>query len=143
MPVTPDEVRRKLNSLPTHFLKELKGVMLLGGSNKQLKTARGNLSCFGAYFDEVIFLFPFPKKEITTCCVTLPPPHLKKDYEKAGAIYFFKKQKWYRYFSKKALKTFYLNDVLVHELGHHVDRNTKNERKAEGYAEWFAREYGY
>lgn len=143
MPVTPEEIRRKLNSLPTHFLKGLKGVILLGGTSKQLKTAGGNLSCFGAYCYEVIFLFPIPTKQLTTCCVTLPPPHIKKDYEKAGAVYFFKNQKWHRYFSKDALKTFYLNDVLVHELGHHVDAHTKNDSDAERYAEWFAREYGY
>lgn len=143
MPITVEDVEKKLDSLPSQFLEGLKGVMLLGGSNKQLKTAYSNLSCYGAYSDRVIFLAPFPRKQLTISSVNLPAPHLKKDYEKAGAIYFFKNDNWYRYFSLSALKTFYLNDVLVHELGHHVDRHSQNDRDAEKYAEWFAREYGY
>ncbi|MGF1490574.1 MAG: hypothetical protein ACFBSE_26075 [Prochloraceae cyanobacterium] len=144
MPVTKAEVSRKLERLPNQFLKDLKGVMLLGGSKKQLKTAYSGLSCYGTYYDRVIFLLAFPKEQLTTSYVNLPAPHIKKDYEKAGAIYYCKNNLWHRYFSLNALKTFYLNDVLIHELGHHVDRNNKNDDlSAEKYAEWFARQYGY
>lgn len=143
IPVTKAEVRSKLNSLPSQFLEGLKGVMLLGGSKKQLKTAWGNLSCYGVYSDSVIFLLPFPIEQLITCSRTLPPPHIKQDYEKAGAIFTFENQRWYKHFTRSTLKTFYLNDVLIHELGHHVDRYNKNDSDAEKYAEWFAREYGY
>lgn len=42
-----------------------------------------------------------------------------------------------------ALPTFYLQDVLMHEIGHHVDgrpNTTKKER--ESFADWFAAEHG-
>ena len=47
---------------------------------------------------------------------------------------------------EESLKRFYLQDVLMHELGHHVDSPnfiSKSDKKAEGFAEWFASEYGY
>ena len=69
-------------------------------------------------------------------------------YEVAGATMEKDGKRWKISFSAKALKRFYLHDVLIHELGHHVDRNNlhrygRSTPDAEGFAEWFAREYGY
>ena len=45
--------------------------------------------------------------------------------------------------TEQTIKDFYLNNVLIHEIGHLNDaRNTKpNDR--ERFANWFAIEYGY
>ena len=42
-------------------------------------------------------------------------------------------------FSLRSLRRFYLYDVLLHELGHHVDKRAdeKNNAARERYAEWF------
>lgn len=46
-------------------------------------------------------------------------------------------------FDPTKLRDFYLDDVLVHEVGHHVDRHRFNNSKTkEGFAYWFAREFG-
>ena len=40
--------------------------------------------------------------------------------------------------------SFYLQDILVHEIGHHVDRaNLGHPKESEAYARWFATEYGF
>jgi hypothetical protein len=143
MPVTADEIRIRLNLVPKDFLQGLKGVIILGGSNKQLKVSWGNLFCFGAYGYQIIFLSPFPKAQLIEYSTSLPAPHIKKEAERAGAIYEFKDGLWHRIFTEESLKRFYLNDVLMHELGHHVDQHTTTDKKAERYAEWFATEYGY
>jgi hypothetical protein len=40
-------------------------------------------------------------------------------------------------FDSSSLRRFYLYDVLLHEVGHHVDRDHMSEN-AERYASWFA-----
>ncbi|MBL4845559.1 MAG: hypothetical protein JKY65_08545 [Planctomycetes bacterium] len=44
---------------------------------------------------------------------------------------------------KDSTRTFYLDDVLIHEIGHHVDRARESDLKTkEGFADWFAIEHG-
>jgi hypothetical protein len=44
-----------------------------------------------------------------------------------------------RGFDLDSIRDFYLNDVLVHEIGHHVDRfRSANTKTREGFAGWFA-----
>jgi hypothetical protein len=51
--------------------------------------------------------------------------------------------RWRLVWSEASIKDFYLNNILIHELGHLVDdRNTRSVDR-ERYAEWFAIEYGY
>jgi hypothetical protein len=45
--------------------------------------------------------------------------------------------------TEDSIKDFFLNNVLIHEIGHiHDDRNA-NPADRERYANWFAIEYGY
>ncbi len=50
---------------------------------------------------------------------------------------------WWLEFDRLSLRRFYLFDVLLHELGHHVDKRVwkRDTISAERYAEWFAQEY--
>jgi hypothetical protein len=50
---------------------------------------------------------------------------------------------WRLTWSEEALQDFYLNNILIHELGHLVDDRNTNYTDRERYAEWFAIEYGY
>ncbi|MCI5192692.1 MAG: hypothetical protein D3915_06135 [Candidatus Electrothrix sp. AU1_5] len=144
MPVSSNDIATAINSLPVAFTRGLKGVILLSGSNKQLKVSRGNLFCFGIYYAHCIFLFPYPKDQLVVSSQSLPAPHIQREYERAGAIYCRKNNLWFRTFTKESLKKFYLREVFVHELGHHVDRHKKRTaEKSEIYADWFATEYGF
>ena len=47
-------------------------------------------------------------------------------------------------FDARSLKKLYLQDVLVHEIGHHADRaNLGNTKDNEAFARWFATEFGF
>jgi hypothetical protein len=50
---------------------------------------------------------------------------------------------WTLTWTKKTIRDFYLNNILIHELGHLVDNRNSRYGDRERYAEWFAVEYGY
>ncbi len=141
-PVTPQDVYDTLCRVPVEYLKGLEGVHLLGGTAKQHKVALGELACYGRYVHTRIYLSAFPKKLLVERHKRLPPPHVVQEYERVGASYRQDRNGWVFTFTMESLRDFYLRDVLLHEIGHHVDRrNTfdKNAKAAERYAAWFAR----
>lgn len=143
MPINEHDIKEQFKKVPQEFLEGLEGVILLGGSKKQLKTAWSDLSCFGAYVWNVIFITPFPKAQLQQRAKRLPAPHIQREYLRAGARYEHRDGWWIRTFTLEALKTFYLRDVLMHELGHHVDKHNRKYSDREKFAEWFTMEYGY
>lgn len=145
LPVDEASIRKTLEAVPNRFLADLAGVIALGGSKKQEKTYK-NLFAYGRYEPNVIFLHPFPRKYMDERWKVIPKPSVLHEYERAGAAITRDGKHWRFRFDEESLRQFYLRDVLLHELGHHVDREnfrSKTDRKAEGFAEWFASEYGY
>ena len=65
-----------------------------------------------------------------------------REYARVGAIYIKGKAHFEMRFSEASLRRFYLNDVLLHEVGHHVDSvsGRRDRRASESYAKWFAAE---
>jgi len=72
-----------------------------------------------------------------------PKPTTIKEYERMGAKWTQRDSGWWLEFDRSSLRRFYLYDVFLHELGHHVDRRRwkRDTESAERYAEWFAQEY--
>lgn len=123
----------------------LKAVVVLGGSKKQEKTSN-SLFAYGTYTSGVIFLHPFPKRFLDQIRKGLPKPSSLHEYERAGAKINRDGKYWRMQFDEISVKQFYLREVLLHELGHHMDsknRQFKTGRKAEGFADWFASECAY
>ena len=50
---------------------------------------------------------------------------------------------WELVWTEAAVKDFYLNNILIHELGHLLDNRNRSYTDRERYAEWFAIEHGY
>ena len=50
---------------------------------------------------------------------------------------------WKLIWTASTVRDFYLNNVLIHEVGHVNDTRNTNAHKREQYAIWFATEYGY
>lgn len=145
LPVSEADIRETLASVEQHFLTGLAGVVVLGGAKKQDRSFR-RLFAYGCYCENAIFLHPFPRRFMDQIWRTLPKPSLLNDYERAGAHITPDGRHWRVQFDEESLRRFYLRDVLMHELGHHVDRGnfaSKTDRKAERFAEWFATEHGY
>jgi len=66
-----------------------------------------------------------------------------REFTRAGAELQASGGGWRIVFGDESLRRFYLSDVLVHEIGHHVDRsrNYKDVESAERYATWFVTRY--
>lgn len=144
MPLSCDDVYEALNSIPDEFTDGLEGVFsMMGPSKKQSKA--WSLYCYGIYWRCCIFLFPYPRGWMSFRAKRLQP-HILQEYERAGAeiINDGHKDLLVR-FNDESLREFYLRDVLIHEIGHHVDRSSsaKKTTKVEGFANWFATEYGF
>jgi hypothetical protein len=140
-PVTPEEVKRVLLRVPPDYLEGLTAVYLLGGSARQAKIHFKPPFCFGSYGRGRIYLHAFSKRLFKILFKKPPPPDIKQEYASTGATWTQERRGWALRWSEESLRRFYLYDVLLHEVGHHVDRSNVAEKKAkalEGYANWFA-----
>jgi len=143
MPVTEAEVAETLAAVPEHFLSGLRAVFLLGGSRRQ-ELSSGRLFVFGRYGSGCVFLHAFPLARMREKWRSLPKPSVRREYERAGATWEQKADGWVRVFTAESLRAFYLRDVLIHEIGHHIDRFSQKDRRAsESFATWVASEFGY
>jgi hypothetical protein len=139
-----------LEVIPLQFLAGLRSIYLMGGTWKQDKIAMGDLYHYGEYGRCNIYLFAFPRRRLHCRRKRLPKPDIRHEFERAGATLRQDGDGWICDFDEASLKTFYLYDVLIHEIGHHVDRDNcwrpsgrvKSYSQAERFAEWFVREHG-
>ena len=140
-PCEPEAVAMVLSRVPTVFQERLRAVWLLGGNGKQSRAAFGPLFHYGCYDGESIYLHAFPRRLLRSTSRRLPKPSVMQEYERAGATLVKSSQGWELSFDTISLRSFYLYDVLLHEIGHHVDSRVfaRDNRSAERYANWFAR----
>lgn len=138
-PFAVEDVRDTLLRVPPEFLARLETIYLLGGTSKQDKVAFGNLFRYGCYWYCRIALHAFPQRLLSERYSKLPAPDIMQEYERAGATWTHDKEGWLFQFKPETLRAFYLYDVLLHEVGHHVDRRNieKSTKDAERYANWF------
>lgn len=143
MPVSEQDVIETLSEIPRHFLRGLKAVFLLGGSRRQLKSSDRSFF-YGSYAWGYIWLYPFPFSRMMETWSRLPKPSVRREYERVGVVWQPVQGGWLRMFSQEALRKFYLRDVLIHEIGHHIDRFTKRDhRSSEAFAHWIASSVGF
>jgi hypothetical protein len=144
-PYTSQDVLDLLATIPADFLRGLRDIYLLGGTVKQERNALGDLYRYGAYGWCEIHLYAFPRRRLEWRRKQMPSPHVRHEYERAGAVFRQDGDDVVCSFDTSALQTFYLRDVLLHEVGHHVDRHNRGKGvgRAERFAHWFVREYGF
>lgn len=134
-PWTARDVADVLVAIPPEFLSDLAGVFLLGGTVKQRSRTKPT---YGMYSAGRIFLFALPDNGLVQRWPKMPKPSVAKEYTKFGAtISPDGKGGAVLTFDQPSLRQFYLYDVLLHEVGHHVDRDEHTDN-AERYAHWFA-----
>ena len=142
------DVATVLDRVPREFLSGLSAIYLMSGTSKQDKVAFGNLYRYGDYWSGTICLYAFPRRCLEWRRKGPPKPDIAQEYRRAGAVFAQDGDHWICRFDSHALKAFYLRDVLIHEIGHHVDRDPpqpfrrgKPMPQSERFAEWFVREY--
>lgn len=142
LPVSVDDIAAVLEKLPRSLLAGLEGVYLLGGSQRHVVGGRS----WGCYYRRTVFLFAAPRAWLSWRTAEYPGPELLH----ASPLWPRIRREgssWLTDVDERDLRDFYLYDVLLHEVGHHVDfrRNGyrwRSRRKVERFAEWFAASYG-
>jgi len=71
-----------------------------------------------------------------------PKPSELQAIMKAGARITPKGKGIVAHLDMGTLRAFYLGDVLMHELGHHVDLHNVRPQSREKFANWFAQHHG-
>ncbi|MFM7163065.1 MAG: hypothetical protein ACKO3P_22155 [Planctomycetaceae bacterium] len=135
--LTADDVRERIAQLPRELTRRLEVVQFSGMTRK-----RGSFPCYGMQWGRAVYLYPI-EESLTEVYRSPPTPQQQIEARMYGGVWEETGREWRLTWSPTAIRHFYLNNVLIHEIGHvHDERNT-NSRDRERYANWFAIEYGY
>jgi len=136
--VTPAEIRARLSTVPKHFLEDLEVVQLSRVTRK-----KQSFPCYGMQWGSALYLYPLEETLVETFYEP-PHPNLVNEakmyggrWEQPGPLV------WTLTWTEDTARDFYLNNILIHELGHLIDDRNSTYADRERYAEWFAIEYGY
>jgi hypothetical protein len=136
--VKPSEIRDRLAKLPSEFVAPLEVVQL-----SRMTRKKALFSCYGMQWGNSIYLYPLEEDRIERHGRPPKPAHLQEAKTFGGKWIQVAGNEWHLIWSESALKDFYLNNILIHELGHLLDRRNASYGDREAFAEWFALEYGY
>src|SRR4029453_15512860 len=134
---TEDDIRGRLAQLPEWMLA---GLDLVQFSTMTRKKRRA--PCYGMQWGSTIYLYPI-EESLVESFVRPPRPQQKIEASMYGARWEDTRGQWRLVWTEAALPDFYLNNVLIHELGHILDSRNSLYLDRERYAEWFAVEHGY
>lgn len=136
--VTAEEVRDRLESLPGWMLDHLQVVQL-----SKITRKKRSFPCYGMQWGNSLYLYPIEESLVEV--FTRPPkPSVYNEARMYGARWEQVDERiWNLHWTEACLRDFYLNNILIHELGHLLDDRNSSSQDRERYAEWFALEYGY
>ena len=137
--LSEEDIRARLAELPNWMVQPLQVVQI-----SQMTRKKRRAPCYGMQWGAAIYLYPVED----TLVEEFGQPPLPSQLIEArmyGAEWSPcpKKRRWRLVWSASSIRDFYLNNVLIHELGHTLDQRNSNSVDRERYAEWFALEYGY
>jgi hypothetical protein len=135
--VTVQEVRDRLSQLPREFVEQIEVIQFSPMSAK-----RKLFPCYGMQWGENIYLYPI-EESLVEIYHRPPKPQQLIEAKMHGGVWTETDGKYHLQWSEEAIKDFYLNNVLIHEIGHVLDQRNTNAEKREQYANWFAIEYGF
>jgi len=135
--VTEEDVRNRLAQLPQWMVKPLEVVQLSRMTKKKLRSP-----CYGMQWGNTIYLYPIEESLVESFAQPPKPAH-KIEAAMYGARWETRSGGWKLVWTEAAIRDFYLNNVLIHELGHILDSRNTSHRDRERFAEWFALEMGY
>ena len=135
--VNADEIEKRLAELPGWMIDQLDVIQLSRMTRKKLR-----LPCYGMQWGTTLYLYPI-EESMEEVFVQPPSPALKIETEMYGGKWKQNHDQWCLRWTETAIKDYYLNNILIHELGHLLDERNTSYTDRERYAEWFAIEYGY
>jgi len=135
--VTEDDVRRRLAQLPNWMTQPLQVVQL-----SQMTRKKRRSPCYGMQWGSAIYLYPI-EESLVESFAQPPKPAQRLEAAMYGARWLNERGQWQLLWTEEAIRDFYLNNVLIHELGHILNQRNTSHRDRERFAEWFALEMGY
>jgi len=136
-PVTVDEIKDRLELLPNRFIDSLEVVQLSRMTRKRTFFPR-----YGMQWGQTIYLYPIEESLIETY-LEQPRPDQLIEARTYGGDWYQDREVWRLEWTEETIRDFYLNNILIHEIGHLNDDRNKNFNARERFANWFAIEYGY
>jgi hypothetical protein len=136
--LTPDDVRSRLDQLPAHFLDSLEVVQF-----SRMTRKKQSFPCYGMQWGTSLYLYPIEQSLIEYYTWPPTPNQMNEARMYGGRWEQESRHAWKLVWTEAAVRDFYLNNILIHELGHLVDSRNTRYIDRERYAEWFAVEYGY
>lgn len=136
-PVSVKEVRERIALLPAQVTRGLEVVQF-----SRMTRKRALFPCYGMQWGSAVYLYPI-EDTYEEAYATPPTPQQKIDARMYGGVWVYERPYWILRWTKDTIRDFYLNSVLIHEIGHINDDRNHRSKDRERYADWFAIEYGY
>jgi len=136
--VTREEVVARLDEIPEEFRRPLQFLQL-----SRMTRKKKSFPCYGMQWGATVYLYPM-ELSLTETYDWPPKPSQVIEAEMYGGRWTnIGGSAWSLVWSETAIKDFYLNNILIHELGHLLDNRNRGYTDRERFAEWFAVRYGY
>jgi hypothetical protein len=136
-PVSVEEVRARVARLPTEFTRQIEVIQLSSMTRK-----RQFFPLYGMQWGPNIYLYPM-EASLTEIYRRPPTPQQLVEARMFGGEWSQVGGEWRLSWTPDTIRDFYLNNVLIHEIGHVNDQRNTNSIARERYANWFATEYGF
>lgn len=135
--VTEKEIRARLAKLPPHLLESLEVVQL-----SRMTKKKQSFPCYGMQWGSTLYLYPI-EESLVEYFAHPPRPAEFNEAKQFGGRWIQDGSEWQLVWTEATIKDFYLNNILIHELGHLLDNRNTSYTDRERYAEWFAIEHGF
>jgi hypothetical protein len=135
--LTPDDIHDRLAELPPEFLENLEVVQLSAMTRK-----KQSFPCYGMQWGSTLYLYPIEENLVEEYHCP-PTPAQRNEARMYGGRWEHLADEWKLIWNEQSIRDFYLNNILIHELGHLVDTRNTRYVDRERYAEWFSLTWGY
>lgn len=119
------------------MLKPLDVVQLSGMTRK-----KSLYPLYGMQWGTTLYLYPI-EEGLVEYFPSKPGPAFFNEAKSYGGRWVQLGEEWECHWTPKTIRNYYLNNILLHELGHLLDNRNTTYTDRERYAEWFALHYGY
>lgn len=136
--LTPAQIRARLEVLPPAFLRELEVVQL-----SRMTRKKQSFPCYGMQWGSTLYIYPVESTLVEHFCRPPHPAVVNEARMFGGRWDQPSSDVWTLTWTEEAIQDFYLNNILIHELGHLLDDRNSSYVDRERFAEWFAIEFGY
>ena len=136
--VTAEQIRERLSKLPQRLLEPLEVVQL-----SRMTRKKASFPCYGMQWGGSLYLYPMESTLVEYFSGPPLPAQRNEARMFSGRWVQESASTWKLIWTQESIRDYYLNNILIHELGHLLDNRNTSYADRERYAEWFAIEHGY